>query len=308
MVILKKRPVPMADNYSREHKQMPIRGDIRERNQLLQADREAAVARAISEDVGHGDLTAELLGESTPVVASVIARESAVLCGAAWFDEVFRQLDPSVTVSWHHADGDTITAGTELCRVAGPSRSLLTGERTALNFLQFLSATATATAAYVSAVDGTGAQILDTRKTIPGFRLAQKYAVQCGGGRNHRLGLYDAILIKENHAMAAGSVGNAVKLARQSHPGVVVETEVESLDELEEALAAGADIVMLDNFSLEEMREAVSINARRARLEASGNVSLETVRGIAETGVDYISVGGITKHVRALDLSMRFDQ
>ena len=240
----------------------------------------------------------------------MIARETAVLCGQDWFDAVFRQLDAGVTVTWEAADGDAVGEDQTLCRLQGPARVLLSGERTALNFLQTLSATATRAARYVEAVAGTGARILDTRKTIPGLRLAQKYAVTCGGASNHRIGLFDAILIKENHIAAAGSIEAALAEARRlaaDRGGVEIEIEVEDLAQLEAALAAGARRVLLDNFDLARLREAVRLNAGRARLEASGGVNLETVRAIAETGVDDISVGEITKDIRAVDLSMRFE-
>jgi nicotinate-nucleotide pyrophosphorylase (carboxylating) len=269
-------------------------------------DPNPGVALALTEDVGSGDLTAALIPEDTQAEATVISREPAVLCGAAWFDAVFRQLDPQIAIEWQAADGDRVTPDQLLCTLRGPARSLLTGERTALNFLQMLSSTATLARRYADAVAGTGATILDTRKTIPGLRLAQKYAVRCGGCQNHRIGLFDAVLIKENHIMAAGSIGNAIAAARRLHPGVTVEVEVENFAELEEALAARPDIIMLDNFDLTAMAEAVKITGGRVKLEASGNVNFDTVRPIAETGVDYISIGGLTKDVRAIDLSMRF--
>jgi nicotinate-nucleotide pyrophosphorylase (carboxylating) len=268
------------------------------------------VARALAEDVGTGDVTAALVPASQQVRARVLAREAAIVCGQPWFDEVFRQLDPAVAVEWLAADGERVAADTVLCRVAGPARAVLTGERTALNFLQTLSATATATRRYVDTVAGTRCRILDTRKTLPGLREAQKYAVRCGGGRNHRMGLYDMVLVKENHILAAGSIAAAVAAARRLSPGVSVEVEVESLEELEQAFAADADLVMLDELVDADLREAVrrrDAGGRRAQLEASGGVSLETVRRIAETGVDYISVGGLTKHVAAVDLSMRIE-
>ena len=264
------------------------------------------VALALAEDVGSGDLTAALIPEHAQVEATVVSREAAILCGAAWFDAVFRQLDPGIAIDWRAADGDRVEPEQLLCALRGPARPLLTGERTALNFLQLLSGTATLARRYADAVSGTKAVILDTRKTLPGLRLAQKYAVRCGGCRNHRIGLFDAVLIKENHIMAAGSIGNAIATARRLHPGVTVEVEVENRAELEEALAARPDIVMLDNFDLAAMAEAVRIVDGRVKLEASGNVNFDTVRGIAETGVDYISIGGLTKDVRAIDLSMRF--
>ncbi|MDG4551077.1 MAG: carboxylating nicotinate-nucleotide diphosphorylase [Candidatus Contendobacter sp.] len=269
-------------------------------------DPNPAVALALAEDVGGGDLTAALIPEEAQAEATVVSRERAVLCGAAWFDAVFRQLDPRIHIEWRLADGDRVEPDQLLCTLHGPARALLTGERTALNFLQALSGTATLARRYADLVAGTGAIILDTRKTLPGLRLAQKYAVRCGGCQNHRIGLFDAVLIKENHIMAAGSITNAIVTARRLHPGVTVEVEVESLADLEEALAARPDIVMLDNFDLATMAEAVRITAKRVKLEASGNVTTTTVRAIAETGVDYISIGGLTKDVRAVDLSMRF--
>ena len=264
------------------------------------------VALALAEDVGSGDLTAALIPEHAQAEATVVSREVAILCGTTWFNAVFRQLDPGIAIDWRAADGDRVESEQLLCTLRGPARPLLTGERTALNFLQLLSGTATLARRYADAVSGTKAVILDTRKTLPGLRLAQKYAVRCGGCRNHRIGLFDAVLIKENHIMAAGSIGNAIATARRLHPGVTVEVEVENRAELEEALAARPDIVMLDNFDLAAMAEAVRIVDGRVKLEASGNVNFDTVRGIAETGVDYISIGGLTKDVRAIDLSMRF--
>ena len=277
---------------------------------LLDAEIERNVAAALAEDVGSGDLTAQLVPADALARATVIARENAVLCGTAWFERSFKQLDPSITVTWQANDGDRVVPDQLLCEIAGPARALLTGERTALNFLQLLSGVATKAAQYAAVVAGTRAQVVDTRKTLPGLRLAQKYAVQCGGGGNHRIGLYDAILIKENHILAAGSIGAAVAAAKQVAEGTqgqckFIEVEVETLDELKQALDAGVTMVLLDNMSLAQMREAVAINAGRAVLEASGNVTLETLRGIAETGVDRISIGALTKDVRALDLSMR---
>lgn len=273
---------------------------------MTMPDPNPTVALALAEDVGGGDLTAALIPETAQAEATVISREDAVLCGTAWFDAVFRQLDPRVDIDWQATDGERVQPGQPLCTLRGPARALLTGERTALNFLQALSSTATLARRFADTVAGTGAVILDTRKTLPGLRLAQKYAVRCGGCRNHRIGLFDAVLIKENHIMAAGSIRNAIAAARRLHPGVTVEVEVENLAELEEALAARPDIVMLDNFDLAALVEAVRITARRVKLEASGNVNFDTVRKIAETGVDYISIGGLTKDVRAIDLSMRF--
>jgi nicotinate-nucleotide pyrophosphorylase (carboxylating) len=268
------------------------------------------VARALREDIGSGDVTAALIPAAQQARAAVLSREHAVLCGAPWFEQAFLQLDAGVRISWQHSEGASIAPGNILCELRGPARALLTGERTALNFLQLLSATATATQHYVRAVAGTGCRILDTRKTLPGLRSAQKYAVRCGGGSNHRMGLYDLVLIKENHIAAAGSIGAAVSAARASAPSLRVEVEVENIDELQQALEARADIIMLDNFELPVMREAVALN-RTARhpalLEASGGITLESLRMVAEAGVDYVSVGSLTKHIRAVDLSMRFE-
>jgi len=268
------------------------------------------VATALQEDVGSGDLTAQLIPADRAGRATVITREDAVLCGTAWFDEVFRQVDPRVRVAWSARDGERVRADQQLCTLEGPARSLLTGERAALNFLQMLSATATVTSRYVAAVAGTKCRILDTRKTIPGLRVAQKYAVRCGGGTNHRVGLFDAILVKENHIAAAGSIAGAVSEARRVAPQVLLEVEVENLTQLREALDVRVDRILLDNFSLDQMRDAVKITRQhanaRTELEASGNMSLENLRAVADTGVDFISVGGLTKHVKAIDLSMRF--
>lgn len=266
-----------------------------------------SVSLALQEDIGTGDVTADLIPLDEVSTATVICRDTAVICGAAWFDETFRQIDNSVMVQWYRKDSDIVDQDTVLCQVKGASRSLLSGERVALNFLQLLSATATRTAAYVKAVEGTNAKILDTRKTIPGLRQAQKYAVCCGGGSNHRIGLYDRVLIKENHIMAAGSISRAVEQARLLHPDLLVEVETENRAEFEEAHQAKADIIMLDNFDLKTLREIVDDNKGAIPLEASGGVTLETVKAIAETGVDYISVGEITKDIKAVDLSMRFD-
>ncbi len=260
---------------------------------------------ALAEDVGSGDLTAALLPEGQRARGQVITRESGVLCGRAWFDRVFGLLDLGIRVDWEAVDGQRIAAGQRLCTLTGGIRGLLTGERTALNYLQTLSGTASRARRYADAVAGLPVRVLDTRKTIPGLRLQQKYAVACGGCHNHRMGLYDAVLIKENHILAAGSVAAALAAARGIAPGVPVEIEVESIDELAEALAAGAQRILLDNFPLGRLREAVRINAGYARLEASGGIGLDGIRAVAETGVDDISVGGLTKNVRALDLSMR---
>lgn len=270
----------------------------------------ASVSAALAEDVGAGDLTAQLIDAGRMASATVISREAAVVCGRAWVDEVFRQLEPRVRVDWKVEDGAAVTPNQALFSLNGPARALLTGERTALNFLQTLSATATATRRSVDAVAGTHCQILDTRKTLPGLRLAQKYAVRCGGGNNHRIGLFDAILIKENHIAAAGSIEAAIRAARNLSSTVLVEVEVENLLELREALDARADRIMLDNFDLHDMRAAVAVARRHPnsgiQLEASGNMSADTVRAVAETGIDFISVGGLTKHIQAIDLSMRF--
>jgi len=274
----------------------------------LPEDLPEQVSRALREDIGSGDVTAQLIGAATQARARVLCRESAVICGTAWFDETFRQIDAAVRVHWRVADGERVAADALLCELEGPARALLTGERTALNFLQLLSATATVTARYVQAVAGTACRILDTRKTIPGLRTAQKYAVQCGGGRNHRIGLFDMVLVKENHIAAAGSIGAAVSTARSLSPGVPVEVETENLDEVAAALAARCDVILIDEFTLEDMKRAVALNRaapQPAKLEASGGVSLEGIGAIAATGVDYISVGGLTKHVQAVDLSMR---
>jgi nicotinate-nucleotide pyrophosphorylase (carboxylating) len=267
------------------------------------------VQAALSEDVGPGDVTAALVPSQQQVRAHIVAREPAVLCGTQWVTETFRQLDASIRLDWQATDGERIAADQVLLRIAGAARPILTGERTALNFLQTLSATATASSRYVEAVAGTGCRILDTRKTLPGLRLAQKYATRCGGAQNHRLGLHDMVLIKENHIIAAGSIATAIAAARR-HTTMPVEVEVESLAEFDQALAAGADIILLDELSRDDMRTAVQKNRERgskAKLEASGSVTLATVRDIALTGVDYISIGGITKHVQAVDLSMRFE-
>jgi len=265
------------------------------------------VARALAEDIGTGDVTAALISPDARASAHIVCREDAVLAGAPWGDECFRQLDPDVRIHWGHHDGDRVSADTVLCELEGNARALVAGERNALNFLQTLSGTATVTRSYVDAVAGTHAKILDTRKTIPGLRLAQKYAVRCGGGHNHRFGLHDAILIKENHVAAAGGIANAIRAARAASPGVFLDCEVESLDELRDAINAGAERVLLDEFTDAMLRESVSLAAGRVPLEVSGSVNLERVRAIAETGVDCISIGALTKHVRAIDLSMRFD-
>ncbi|WP_077732017.1 carboxylating nicotinate-nucleotide diphosphorylase [Methylocaldum sp. 14B] len=263
------------------------------------------IDRFLEEDVGSGDLTASIVPKHATARARVITRESMVLCGQAWFAAVFARLGGSVQIDWLVTEGEQVEAGAELCAMQGPARALLTGERSALNLLQTLSGTATLARAYAKAVDGTKAKVLDTRKTIPGLRKAQKYAVRCGGCDNHRMGLYDGILIKENHILACGSIEKAVHAAKALGANVPIEVEVENLDELQQALAAGAERILLDNFTIAMMREAVTETASRAKLEVSGNVTLDTIRQIAETGVDYISVGALTKNVRATDLSMR---
>ena len=265
------------------------------------------VTRALLEDVGTGDLTASLIDSSALASATIMTREAGILCGMAFASEAFRQTDPACQLDWRLADGDSLSAGDELCRIQGPARALLTAERTALNFIQLLSGTATTASLYAARVAHTGVKLLDTRKTLPGLRLAQKYAVACGGCHNHRIGLFDAFLIKENHIAAAGSISAAISTARRAATGKLIEVEVETAEELHQALEAGADRIMLDNFSLEQLREAVQAARGRAELEASGNVTDETLVSIAETGVDLISIGALTKHVRALDLSMRLD-
>lgn len=265
------------------------------------------VTRALLEDVGTGDLTASLIDSSAPASATIMTRDAGILCGMAFASEAFRQTDPACQLDWRLSDGDSLSAGDELCRIQGPARALLTAERTALNFIQLLSGTATTASLYAARVAHTGVKLLDTRKTLPGLRLAQKYAVACGGCHNHRIGLFDAFLIKENHIAAAGSISAAISTARRAATGKLIEVEVETAEELHQALEAGADRIMLDNFSLEQLCEAVKAARGRAELEASGNVTDETLVSIAETGVDLISIGALTKHVRALDLSMRLD-
>ncbi|WP_439840459.1 carboxylating nicotinate-nucleotide diphosphorylase [Aeromonas veronii] len=284
---------------------------------MFQQDVSRAVRAALLEDLGDAlttldqpdasaDITAQLIPADRMASARVITREAGVFCGQPWVDEVFVQLGGDVKVEWKVKDGEVLSPNQELFRLHGPARLLLTGERNALNFVQTLSGVATLTARYVAELEGTDCRLLDTRKTIPGLRTAQKYAVTCGGGKNHRIGLYDAYLIKENHILACGGIAEAINEARHLNPGKPAEVEVESLAELEQALAANADIVMLDNFDVAMMREAVATNQGRAKLEVSGNVTLDTLAEFAATGVDFISVGALTKHVRALDLSMRF--
>ncbi|MEQ9898804.1 carboxylating nicotinate-nucleotide diphosphorylase [Pectobacterium punjabense] len=290
--------------YSQEQRQQALLARIAQ-------DIPASVQLALREDLGgivdaNQDITALLLPDNETVSARIITREAGIFCGTRWLEEVFSQLGDTTTIVWHVADGEAITPNQTLCEITGPAKQLLTGERTALNFLQTLSGVATEVSRYVAVLQGTRTRLLDTRKTLPGLRTALKYAVSCGGGDNHRLGLSDAFLIKENHIIAAGSIKNAVEKAQALRNDVPVEVEVESLNELQQALEAGADIIMLDNFSLDNIREAVGLAQGRALLEISGNVTLDTLRGYAETGVDYISVGALTKHVQALDLSMRF--
>ncbi len=276
----------------------------------IPSDLDTQVAAALREDIGSGDVTARLVPATQQARGRVITRENAVLCGRAWVEQTFRSLDSNIKLTWGAEDGERITADQAIFTIQGPARAVLTGERTALNFLQLLSATATAARRFVDAVAGTGCAILDTRKTLPGLRTAQKYAVRCGGAQNHRMGLFDMVLIKENHIAAAGSISGAITTARRVSPQTPVEVEVESLAEFTEALTAHPDIILLDEFSLADMRSAVALNRKSehpVKIEASGSVSLETVREIAQTGVDYISVGGLTKHIRAIDLSMRLD-
>lgn len=279
--------------------------------QISQDNIEASVKLALAEDIGSGDVTANLIDEQQQSNAKVITREPGVLCGQAWFDETFRQVNPDIKIQWQVNEGAIITKEQTLCTLSGQTRALLTAERTALNFLQTLCGTATITKKYVDRLEGTGVQILDTRKTIPGLRLAQKYAVHCGGGMNHRIGLYDMILIKENHIASCGSITAALQQAQATNAGIEsaieIEIEVESIDELEQALNAGAKRILLDNFEIEILTHAVQINKQRAKLEVSGNITLENIRDVAMTGIDYISSGALTKHVRALDLSMQFE-
>lgn len=266
---------------------------------------EKSVRLALEEDIGSEDVTGQLIPENNISQATIITREDAVICGVDWVNETFKQLDDSIHIEWQVKDSDHVKANQVLCTLQGPTRALLTGERTALNFLQTLSATATTANTYAKAIEDTNTKVLDTRKTIPGLRLAQKYAVACGGCKNHRIGLYDAILIKENHIMGAGSIEAAVKTSREKYPELAIEVEVENLDELQQALTAGVERVLLDNFSLNNLEAAVKLTNKKAELEASGNVTLKTIRDIALTGVDFISTGAITKDIKAIDLSMR---
>lgn len=271
------------------------------------ADIIETVTRALAEDLGTGDLTAALIPKNEVAMARIIAREPGVLAGSPWVEETFRRVEPQLRLKWRRRDGDDLAPDDALCELSGPARGILTAERTALNFLQTLSGTATEARRYTEVVAGTGARVIDTRKTLPGLRRAQKYAVAVGGGGNHRMGLYDFILIKENHIAAAGGIAAALAAAKAQNAGVPIEIEVETLGQLEDALGAGAERILLDNFELAELRKAVRATAGRAKLEASGNVGFEHLREIAETGVNFISVGALTKHVRALDLSLRFE-
>lgn len=276
-------------------------------NPLPTAFIHSQVKLALLEDIGQQDLTANLIPADALAKAQLITRQDAVLCGREWFNTVFEQLDPAIQVEWLAEDGDRLSANDVICRLSGPARAILTGERTAMNFLQTLSATATQAKRYADAVSGIDVKVLDTRKTLPGWRVAQKYAVRCGGCVNHRFGLYDGILIKENHINAAGSISQAVAQAKALNTGVSIEVEVENLDELSQALEAGADIVLLDNFDIAQLKQAVAQTKGQAQLEASGGISLENIRDIAETGVDRISVGALTKDIQAVDLSLRFE-
>ena len=275
--------------------------------EALETQIEQDVRRALDEDLGSGDITAQLIPNERSSKASVYTSEPAVLCGRNWFDAVFKQLDDKTDIRWYVADGETIVPHQVVCTLKGPARCLLSGERTALNFLQTLSGTATLANTCAKRVEGLNTRVLDTRKTIPGLRRAQKYAVRCGGCHNHRMGLYDAFLIKENHIAAAGSIESAINMARALNKELAVEVEVENREELEQALRAGADRILLDNFTLEEIRQAVALTGKRAELEASGGITLDTLRQYAETGVDYVSIGALTKDIHAIDLSMRFD-
>lgn len=288
-----------------QHTEVPL-----SQQERLQQEIRRGVSHALAEDLGYlpllqGDITASLIPEQQQAIATIITREDCVICGVDWVEEVFQQLSDQVVLQWHVKDGDEVKANTLLVEISGPARILLTGERTALNFLQTLSGTATTTARYVALLAGSKTRLLDTRKTLPGMRLAQKYAVSCGGGKNHRMGLYDAFLIKENHIAAAGGITAAVQAARQNFPGKPVEVEVEDLTELEQALSAQADIIMLDNFHIADIQQAVQLNQGRAKLEVSGNITSDALKALSSTGVDFISSGALTKNVQAIDLSMR---
>lgn len=269
---------------------------------------EKTASTALAEDIGSGDVTADLIATDTLAEAYVIVREAAIICGRPWFDEVFHQVDKNIKINWHIQEGSRQTSDTKICTLKGSARHLLTAERAALNFLQTLSGTATTTARFAAELADTKTQILDTRKTIPGLRRAQKYAVACGGGKNHRIGLYDQILIKENHIMSAGSIKAAVAAARKQYPQLKIEVETENLDEFEQALVAGADIIMLDNYNRDDMKKAVALNQGKVKIEVSGNVTIDNLKVIASTGVDFISSGALTKDLHSVDLSMRFKQ
>ncbi len=296
---------PGATNNPEPNRMSTLKNPFAPFDPALAAAFEANITVALTEDIGSGDWTAMLLPEATQVVARVLVREEAVLCGAPWFEGAMMQVDPRMRIEWRFAEGELMPADAEVCRITGPARSLMTAERPALNFLQLLSGVATATRDYVKLIEGTKAAILDTRKTLPGLRLAQKYAVRVGGGKNQRLALYDGILIKENHIAAAGGIAQAMQAAHALNSGVSIQIEVENLDELQQALDAGATSVLLDNFSTDMMRAAVQLSAGRALLEASGGVNRDSVRTIAETGVDRISIGSLTKDVKATDFSLR---
>jgi nicotinate-nucleotide pyrophosphorylase (carboxylating) len=275
--------------------------------QVPQSVIEENVFNALKEDIGDGDITAELIPADNISLATVISRENCIFCGLDWFEETYRQIDEEILIDWFVDDGDAVEAGQTLCTISGSSQNIVSGERTALNFIQFLSATATVSHEYAEQLNGYRTQVLDTRKTIPGLRMAQKYAVSCGGCSNHRLGLYDAFLIKENHINACDGIENAIREARFHNPDLQVEVEVETMEELKQAIAAGSDRVLLDNFDLDALREAVALCSGKVITEASGNITLDNLKQVADCGVDYISIGAITKNVRAIDLSMRFD-
>ncbi len=296
---------PGATNNPEPNRMSTLKNPFAPFDPALAAAFEANINAALTEDIGSGDWTAMLLPETTHVAAKVVVREDAVLCGAPWFEGAMMQVDPRMRIEWRFAEGELMPADAEVCRITGPARSLMTAERPALNFLQLLSGVATATRDYVKLIEGTKAAILDTRKTLPGLRLAQKYAVRVGGGKNQRLALYDGILIKENHIAAAGGIAQAMQAAHALNSGVSIQIEVENLDELQQALDAGATSVLLDNFSTDMMRAAVQLSAGRALLEASGGVNRDSVRAIAEAGVDRISIGSLTKDVKATDFSLR---
>lgn len=300
-------------NVARENSKIAPQFNLQPENNMHQQDIVSTVKNALAEDLGLGaampaDITAQLIPADRLSTGKIITREQCIFCGKAWVEETFKQLGDEVDITWHVEDGDKLQANQTICELSGNARHLLTGERTALNFVQFLSATATTVRTYVDALNQTQTRLLDTRKTIPGLRTAQKYAVTCGGGTNHRVGLFDAFLIKENHIAACGSINNAVTKAREIAPNKPVEVEVESLEQLEQALNAGADIIMLDNFTIPDIEKAITITDHKAKLEVSGNMTLATIADYAATNVDFISVGALTKHIKAIDLSMRLDE